>query len=73
LAEVDQAVSPALFTRAANYLGLCALAVPSGLTAQGLPTSLQVVARGGDEAMAVRIAAAIEAAQPPAARPDLPL
>jgi aspartyl-tRNA(Asn)/glutamyl-tRNA(Gln) amidotransferase subunit A len=69
--EVDQAVSPAHFTRHVNYLGMCALAVPTTLTPAGLPTSLQVIARGDDEAMAVRIGAALEAAQPPTARPEL--
>jgi len=71
VAEIDQAVSPGHFTRPFNYLGMCALALPTGLTPGGLPTSLQIAARGGDEAMALRIGAALEAAQPVLARPSL--
>jgi aspartyl-tRNA(Asn)/glutamyl-tRNA(Gln) amidotransferase subunit A len=55
LAEVDQATTPALLTRWVNLLDLCALAVPNGFTAAGLPTSLQVVCRVWDEATALRI------------------
>ena len=61
-------------------MGLCAVALPTGLTAATaseppLPTSMQVVCRGGDEALALRIAAAYEAArgalgaEPPLAQP----
>lgn len=56
VAEVDQDSTPALFTRWVNFLDLCALALPNGFTASGLPTSLQVVCRGYDEATALRIA-----------------
>ena len=45
-----------------NYLGLCGLAVPNGFTAGGLPLSLQIVAHAGDEAAALRIGWAYEAA-----------
>jgi len=55
LAAVDQRAMPTLFTRWANYLDLCGLAVPNGFTASGLPLSLQIVCRGGDEAMALRV------------------
>jgi len=71
VAEVDQTATPAYFTRPFNYLGMRGLALPTGLTATGLPISLQIVARGGDEAMALRIGAALEAALPGLARPDL--
>ncbi len=57
---IDQRTTPATFTRAVNYLGFCASTVPMGLTSEGLPTGLQTVARGGDEAMALRIAGAFE-------------
>jgi len=50
------------FTRAVNYLGLCALAVPNGFTGGGLPTSLQIVCHAGDEAMALRVGWAYEEA-----------
>jgi aspartyl-tRNA(Asn)/glutamyl-tRNA(Gln) amidotransferase subunit A len=55
LDTVDQSTTPAFFTRWVNFLDLCALAVPNGLTPSGLPLSLQIVCRGGDEAMALRI------------------
>jgi len=29
--------------------------VPNGMSAEGLPTSLQIICRGGEEAMALRI------------------
>ena len=69
--EVDQAVSPAHFTRHVNFFGMCALAVPSGLTPGGLPTSMQIIARGNQEALALRIGAALEAAQQPIGNPVL--
>ena len=53
--DVDQDGTPAAFTRAVNVLDRCALAVPNGLTTGGLPTSMQIVCRGYDEAMALRI------------------
>ena len=60
--QVDQAGTAAHFTRPVNYLGLCGLAVPNGFTAGGLPISLQIVAHPGEEAMALRIGRAYEAA-----------
>ncbi|MGC2201767.1 MAG: amidase [Stellaceae bacterium] len=53
--KVDQASTPAHFTRFVNALELCALALPSGFTTTGLPLSLQIVCRGYDEATALRI------------------
>jgi aspartyl-tRNA(Asn)/glutamyl-tRNA(Gln) amidotransferase subunit A len=55
LEDVDQAGTPGHFTRFANFLELCALALPNGLDTAGLPTSLQIVCRGYDEATALRI------------------
>jgi aspartyl-tRNA(Asn)/glutamyl-tRNA(Gln) amidotransferase subunit A len=60
VAEVDQTTTPALSTRWVNYLDLCALALPNGMTGSGLPISLQITCRGGDEAMALRIGWALE-------------
>jgi aspartyl-tRNA(Asn)/glutamyl-tRNA(Gln) amidotransferase subunit A len=60
--QVDQSGTAAYFTRAVNYLGLCALAVPDGFTGSGLPTSLQIACHAGDEAMALRIGWAYEQA-----------
>jgi aspartyl-tRNA(Asn)/glutamyl-tRNA(Gln) amidotransferase subunit A len=59
---VDQAGTPAVSTRWVNFLDLCALSLPNGVTAGGLPTSLQIVCREGDEAMALRIGWALESA-----------
>ena len=71
LGEVDQSGTPAGFTRAANYLGLCALATPMGLTPDGLPGSLQITARANDEAMAIRVGAAYERVAPDIGHPEI--
>jgi aspartyl-tRNA(Asn)/glutamyl-tRNA(Gln) amidotransferase subunit A len=55
LDEVDQSTTPAYFTRVFNLLEMCALAVPNGFTAGGLPISLQIACRPYDEATALRI------------------
>jgi len=62
LDEVDQGKAPAHYTRFANYLDLTALALPNGLASDGLPTSLQIVCRAGDEAMALRVGWAVQEA-----------
>jgi aspartyl-tRNA(Asn)/glutamyl-tRNA(Gln) amidotransferase subunit A len=71
VAEIDQDVAPSHFTRPANFFGLCALSLPMGLAPDGLPTSLQIMARPSDETMALRIGAAYEAGRGPIAYPDL--
>jgi Asp-tRNA(Asn)/Glu-tRNA(Gln) amidotransferase A subunit family amidase len=54
------------YTRAANVLGLCAISLPNGSTAAGLPSGLQLVMIGdGDAALldfAEDIAATVAAA-----------
>jgi len=60
LTEVDQTGTPAISTRWVNYLDLCALALPNGMTRGGLPISLQIGCRDGDEALALRIGWALE-------------
>jgi aspartyl-tRNA(Asn)/glutamyl-tRNA(Gln) amidotransferase subunit A len=55
LGNVDQSSTPAHFTRFVNALDLCALALPNGFTADGLPLSLQIVCRGYEEATALRL------------------
>jgi aspartyl-tRNA(Asn)/glutamyl-tRNA(Gln) amidotransferase subunit A len=52
---VDQSTTPAYYTRVFNLLEMCALAVPDGFTADGLPISLQIACRPYDEATALRI------------------
>jgi aspartyl-tRNA(Asn)/glutamyl-tRNA(Gln) amidotransferase subunit A len=62
LAAIDQATTSAHFTRMANFLDLCGLAVPNGFTGAGLPSSLQIICKGYDEATALRIGWAYEQA-----------
>jgi aspartyl-tRNA(Asn)/glutamyl-tRNA(Gln) amidotransferase subunit A len=50
------------FTRPINYLGLPALAIPSGFTKSGLPVAMQLIGRSFDEAMLLRIGAAFQRA-----------
>lgn len=62
LDEVDQTKAPAHFTRFGNFLDLCALSLPNGFGAGGLPTALQIVCRAYDEATALRIGWAYQGA-----------
>ncbi|NNM73487.1 amidase [Enterovirga aerilata] len=62
LDEVDQTKAPAHYTRFGNFLDLCAVALPNGVGSGGLPTSLQIVCRSYDEATALRIGWAYQAA-----------
>jgi aspartyl-tRNA(Asn)/glutamyl-tRNA(Gln) amidotransferase subunit A len=55
VAAIDQNTTPAMFTRWVNFLDLCAVAVPNGLSSDGLPTSLQIVCRSYAEPLALRI------------------
>jgi aspartyl-tRNA(Asn)/glutamyl-tRNA(Gln) amidotransferase subunit A len=48
-----------------NMTGQCpALSVPSGMTAAGLPTAIQIVGRRFDDPTVLRIGAAIEELRP---------
>ena len=60
LDKADQTKGPGHFTRFVNVLGLCALALPNGASAEGLPLSLQVVCKNGAEATALRIGRALQ-------------
>ena len=71
LSEVDQNVSPGHFTRPFNYLGFCALALPTGISSAGLPLGLQIAAAAGEEAQVLRVGAALEADLKALARPNL--
>jgi len=62
VAEVDQATTPAVFTRMVNFLDLCALSLPNGFTRSSLPISLHIVCKSYDEATALRIGWAYEQA-----------
>jgi len=47
-----------------NHLGNPAMAVPFGFAADGMPLSIQVIARHGNEATLLSLAAQIEAERP---------
>ena len=63
LTETDELLTPARFTRAINYLSMCGTSVPSGVSNEGLPTSLQIACVGGNEAICLQISAAYERAR----------
>ena len=63
LDKVDEAVTPALHTRFVNHLALAALSLPIDVAPSGLPTSLQIVVRRFDDALALRIGQAFEQAR----------
>jgi aspartyl-tRNA(Asn)/glutamyl-tRNA(Gln) amidotransferase subunit A len=60
--SIDQRSTPAHFTRVVNLLDYCALALPNGIDSRGLPTSLQIICRGYEEGLALRIGWAYEQA-----------
>ena len=61
LSAVDQGKAPmSLLTRPINLLDMCALALPCGFTADGLPVSLQIAGRGYEEARILRVGWAFE-------------
>jgi aspartyl-tRNA(Asn)/glutamyl-tRNA(Gln) amidotransferase subunit A len=62
VASIDQNTTPAMLTRWVNFLDLCAVAVPNGFTAGGLPISLQIVCRAYAEPLALRIGYAYQTA-----------
>ncbi len=61
LADVDEATTPlATWTRTANYLGACALSLPAGFSAEGLPIGVQVTGAAFADATLVRIGRAFQ-------------
>lgn len=62
LESVDQGKAPSHFTRFANFLDLCALALPNGFDREGLPISLQIIGRRYDEETVLRIGHAYQTA-----------
>ncbi|MCA1640900.1 MAG: aspartyl/glutamyl-tRNA amidotransferase subunit A [Acidobacteria bacterium] len=58
-----------IYTVTANLAGVPAVSVPCGLSGEGLPVALQLVARHWDEATMLRLADAYERAAPFDARP----
>ena len=62
VADVDESTAPlAAFTRAANYLGACALSLPAGFAAPGLPVAVQLIGAPFTEATLLRIGRAFQA------------
>jgi aspartyl-tRNA(Asn)/glutamyl-tRNA(Gln) amidotransferase subunit A len=59
------------YTRAVNYFGLCALAVPAALTAGGLPLSVQFIGGPDTEGRILQIGHAFEQARGAFPAPDL--
>jgi aspartyl-tRNA(Asn)/glutamyl-tRNA(Gln) amidotransferase subunit A len=63
VAEVDETASLlATFTRAANYLGACALSLPAGFDATGLPIGVQLIGAPFADATLVRVGRAFQSA-----------
>ena len=63
LAEVDEATTPlATWTRAANYLGVCALSLPAGFSTDGLPIGVQLIGARFAEATLIRAGRAFQKA-----------
>jgi aspartyl-tRNA(Asn)/glutamyl-tRNA(Gln) amidotransferase subunit A len=61
LADIDEGdFTLARYTRIANYLDLCAIALPCGYDRSGLPIGLQLIGRAGREAALIGAAWAIE-------------
>jgi len=61
----DSGAGEMLYSGVYNLVGLPALALPSGLTPEGLPAGLQVAAPWGQDSLALSIGAAIEAGTKP--------
>ncbi|HZP44678.1 MAG TPA: amidase [Candidatus Binataceae bacterium] len=66
---VDVVASVLRFTAPFNVTGQPALAIPTGLSADGLPLSMQIIGRPFDEAAVFRIAAAYEETRGPLPAP----
>jgi aspartyl-tRNA(Asn)/glutamyl-tRNA(Gln) amidotransferase subunit A len=63
VADVDETLTPlATYTRVANYLGVCALSLPGGFTADNLPVGVQFIGAPFAESTLVRIGRAVQAA-----------
>jgi aspartyl-tRNA(Asn)/glutamyl-tRNA(Gln) amidotransferase subunit A len=61
VADVDEATTPlATFTRAANYLGACALSLPAGLSGAGLPVAVQLIGAPFAEVALIHVGRALQ-------------
>jgi aspartyl-tRNA(Asn)/glutamyl-tRNA(Gln) amidotransferase subunit A len=64
VSDVDESKAPyALYTRWVNYFGLAGLAVPTALSKERMPMSLQIVVKRFDDPLALRIGCAFEKAR----------
>jgi len=71
-AEIDSDFSTmATMTRFANYLGLPAISIPTGINHEGLPTALQLVGKPFEEKKLLYITAQYEALRGPYRNPEL--
>ena len=60
---MDESATPlATWTRAANYFGACALSLPAGFSADGLPIGVQLMGAPFAEATLIRIGRAFQRA-----------
>jgi aspartyl-tRNA(Asn)/glutamyl-tRNA(Gln) amidotransferase subunit A len=72
VSEVDESkASYAIYTRWVNYLGLAGLAVPTALSRERMPMSLQIVVRRVDDPLALRIGRTFEKARGAFPKPPL--
>ena len=63
LQDVDESTTPlATFTRAANFLRACALSLPAGLDASGLPMGMQLMGAPYGDATLVKLGRAFQLA-----------
>ncbi|MCX4165030.1 MULTISPECIES: amidase [Paraburkholderia] len=56
VSDAARADPPNTFTRFVNFLDLCAVSVPTGLTKEGFPTGLQIICNGHHDTTALEIA-----------------
>jgi aspartyl-tRNA(Asn)/glutamyl-tRNA(Gln) amidotransferase subunit A len=59
------------FTAPFNITGQPALALPTGLSSDGLPLSMQIIGRPFDEVSVFQVAASYEEARGPLSQPKL--
>jgi aspartyl-tRNA(Asn)/glutamyl-tRNA(Gln) amidotransferase subunit A len=69
--SVDMVASVLRFTAPFNVTGQPALAIPTGMTPDGLPLSMQIIGKPFDEAAVFQAAAAFEDARGPMPEPSL--
>jgi aspartyl-tRNA(Asn)/glutamyl-tRNA(Gln) amidotransferase subunit A len=63
VADVDESTTPlAAFTRAGNYIGACALSLPAGFAADGLPIGMQLIGAPFADATLIRAGRAFQRA-----------